>query len=366
MAIPATPPVDGSYATEPLGLFLSMITTGILHLARMVDRTQGSYRKEGQAKMAQTSMIVAGIDTGKAKLDTALSSGRESLQVDNSATGHTELATWLEGHGVTRIGIEASGGYEAAVIAHLRAQSIGVTCFQPAQVRAYATYRLQRAKNDKIDARMIAQCTLDATPSPVADPRLSALAEPLTYLEQVEEDLARAKTRLEAFRQERQRALVTTEIKRLKDCRKAAIKALVTALHEHKDLARRLALIQSVDGIGERTALALIVRMPELGSITREQAASLAGLAPFDHESGKVRRSRHIFGGRDRLRKSLYAAALPAAFQWNEALIALYKRLTSAGKPHKLAMIACARKLLIFANTVVARGTPWQTKIISC
>lgn len=310
--------------------------------------------------MVQPTTIVAGIDTGKAKLDVALSTGHECLQVDNGPAGHAELAAWLGQHGVTRIGIEASGGYEAAVIAQLRAQGIGVTCFQPAQVRAYATYRLQRAKNDKIDARLIAQCTLDAKPSPATDPRLSTLCEPLTLIEQIEEDIARAKTRLEAFRQDRQRALVHAELKRLKDRRKTEIKALVAALAEHSDLAQRLALIQSVDGIGERTALALIIRMPELGSITREQAAALAGLAPFDHDSGKTRRSRHIFGGRDRLRKSLYAAALPAAFQWNSAIIALYKRLTHAGKPHKLAMIACARKLLIFANTVVARGTPWK------
>lgn len=312
--------------------------------------------------MAQPSMIVAGIDTGKAKLDVALSSGHETLHVDNSPAGHAELTNWLDQHGIKRIGIEASGGYEAAVVAHLRAQGVGVTCFQPAQVRAYATYRLQRAKNDKIDARLIAQCTLDAKPSPTPDPRLSALCEPLTLIEQIEEDIARAKTRLEAFRQERQRILILAEIKRLKAWRKAEIKALVTTLAEHTDLARRLTLIQSVDGIGERTALALLIRMPELGSITREQAASLAGLAPFDHDSGKIRRSRHIFGGRDRLRKSLYAAALPAAFQWNSAIIALYKRLTQAGKPHKLAMIAAARKLLIFANTVVARDTPWQTE----
>ena len=339
-----------------------MITTGILHLARMVDRTQGSYRKEGQAKMADTSMIVAGIDTGKAKLDSALSSGRESLQVDNSHSGHQELVAWLQKHGVSHAGIEASGGYEAAVIAHLRAQGIAVTCFQPAQVRAYAGYRLQRAKNDKIDAALIAQCTLSAQPTPAQDARLCALAEQLTYLEQIEEDIVRAKTRLEAFAQDRQRSLVSAEIKRLKDQRKAEIKTLVAALREHKDLTKRLALIQSVDGIGERTALALIIRMPELGSVTREQAASLVGLAPFDHESGKIKRSRHIFGGRERLRKSLYAAALPAAFQWNSAIVALYKRLTAAGKPHKLAMIACARKLLIFANTVVARGTPWTSQ----
>jgi transposase len=116
-----------------------------------------------------------------------------------------------------------------------------------------------------------------------------------------------------------------------------------------------------VPGIGERTAIALLIRMPELGSLSREQAAALAGLAPFDDDSGKRKGSRCIAGGRNRVRKNLYAAALPAAFQWNPALVALYARPKIAGKPHKLALVACARKLLIFATTVLTRQTPWTT-----
>jgi transposase len=121
--------------------------------------------------------------------------------------------------------------------------------------------------------------------------------------------------------------------------------------------------VLSIPGIGERTALALIIRMPELGCISREEAAALAGLAPFDDDSGKHRGQRHIAGGRGRLRRSLFAAALPAAFRWNKALIVLYARLVADGKAHKPALIACARKLLIYANTVVQRGTPWTEKV---
>ncbi len=102
--------------------------------------------------------------------------------------------------------------------------------------------------------------------------------------------------------------------------------------------------------------------MPEIGRVTREQAAAIAGLAPYDNESGQRRGMRHIKGGRQRLRQSLYAAALPAVFYWNAQLKALYRRLIAAGKTHRLALVACARKLLIFANTVVARGTPWTSK----
>jgi len=103
--------------------------------------------------------------------------------------------------------------------------------------------------------------------------------------------------------------------------------------------------------------------MPELGRITREQAAALAGHAPFDDDRGSHRGQRHIAGGRSRPRRLLCAAALPAAFRWNPALKSLYARLTAAGKPHATALVACARKLILFANTVVQRGTPWQPQL---
>ncbi len=100
--------------------------------------------------------------------------------------------------------------------------------------------------------------------------------------------------------------------------------------------------------------------MPGFGRVSREQAAALAEIARFDDASGTHRDQRHSQGGRGRLRRSLYAAALPAAFRWNPALKALYARLIARGKPHKTALVACARKLLIDANTAVQRGTPWM------
>ena len=126
------------------------------------------------------------------------------------------------------------------------------------------------------------------------------------------------------------------------------------------DLAERLLLIQSVQGIGPRTALTLLILMPELGKITRGEIASLAGLAPFHRDSGQYRGQRRIQGGRHRVRRALYAAALPASFRWNPALVQTYKRLRANGKNHKQALTVCARKLLIFANTVLARQAEWQ------
>lgn len=314
--------------------------------------------------MSKSTMVCAGIDTGKRKLDVALGGRAERLQVDNSPAGHSALAAWLHKHRVDRVGIEASGGYEAAVVAQLRGEGFVVVVFQPAQVRAYAKFVLQRAKNDRIDAALIAECTAATkTIHAPPDPRLAPFAEHLRMIEQLKEDIACDKTRRESCRDPRWGRYWNEEIARLKAVVRSALKELVAAIRQHPDLAKRLGLLTSIDGIGLPTALAILVRMPEIGRVTREQAAALAGLAPYDDDSGERVGGRHIAGGRQRLRKSLYGAALAAAFHWNDPLKVLYKRLTAAGKPHKVALIACARKLLIYANTVVERGTPWRAKL---
>jgi transposase len=304
----------------------------------------------------------AGIDTGKHKLDIASDGSAERLQVDNNSEGHRTLSAWLRQRQVERIGIEASGGYEQAVVSSLRADGFVVIVFQPAQVRAYAKFVLQHAKNDAIDAALIARCTAAATD--IRDPpdaRLARLAQHLTMIEQLTADVGQLKTRREACREERIREFWKREINRLKVVLSSELKQLVVTIREHRDLSDRLDLIASVDGVGLRTAVAILVRMPEIGRVTREQAAAIVGLAPYDDDSGLRHGSRHIKGGRQRLRQSLYAAALPAVFYWNPQLQAFYKRLLAAGKPHTLALVACARKLIIFVNTVVARGTPWTS-----
>jgi len=313
--------------------------------------------------MRKNTGVCAGIDTGKRRLDAAVHGWGGTFAIDNTADGHAALSAFLRQHRVKRVGIEASGGYERDVVLALRRDGFKVIVFQPAQVRAFAKFSGQRAKNDKIDARLIAACTAAAkTIHAPPDPRLLKLADHLTVIEQIGEDIARYKTRRETCRDQRLRDLWSAQIARLETMLDAELKALAAAIRQHRDLATRLDLIASIDGIGERTAIAIVVRMPEIGRLSREQAAALAGLAPYDDDSGEHHGQRRIDGGRERLRTSLYAAALPAAFRWNAQLVAMYKRLIAAGKPHKLALVACARKLLIFANTVVARGTPWRSE----
>jgi len=310
--------------------------------------------------MTQTSTTTAGIDTSKNKLDIALHGRSERWQVPNALPGWRLLVRKLAKAGVTRVGIEATGGYERGVMEHLRAAGFTVLLLQPLQVKAFGRVHLRRAKNDALDAVLIAACAAAIDPPGVApDPRLAKLAGQLTFLEQLEEDIKRFKARLEHIDEPVLRRMVLGDIARLKARKRAQIRRLARQLRSHHDLAIRLDLVLSVPGIGERTAIALLIRMPELGRVSREEAAALAGLAPFDNDSGQYKGQRRIAGGRARLRRSLFAAALPAAFHWNKALIALYQRLTAAGKAHNAALIACARKLLIYANTVVQRGTPW-------
>jgi transposase len=366
MAQPGWPPELGrrSIGSVPIealrAVRRSKIAIGTSSGPEWLNELKVRITREGSTKMTKHTTICAGIDVGKWKLDVAIEGHCEQLQMDNTPEGHELLLTWLRQHRVKRVGIEASGGYEQPVVIELRRRRFVVVVFQPAQVRAYAKFQLQRAKSDKIDAALIASCTAAVRKIHAApDPRLQPFAERLTMIDQIGEDIARLKNRIESCRNAMIKKLWQEDIARLEKREKAEFMILVALIRKHRDLASRLELIHSVDGIGLPTAVAILVRLPEIGEITRERAVALAGLAPYDDDSGERAGVRHIEGGRKRLRRALYTAALAASFRWNRQLIQLYQRLTAAGKEHKRALVACARKMLIFANTVVARGTPW-------
>ncbi|MCC8968816.1 IS110 family transposase [Bradyrhizobium sp. Pear76] len=314
----------------------------------------------GQTKMTKHSTVCAGIDIGKLKLDVALNGSKARLEADNNTAGHDTIVAWLKRHKVDRIGVEATGGYEKNLVRVLRRAGFVVVVLQPLQVRAYAQFRLKLAKNDKIDAAMIAACVASVEELHDApDPRFEAFAATQTLIDQLNEDIVLYKTRLEMAQDETSRAFWKQEIASRKAHVRDARKGLREAMRQHADLAAKLDLIASVQGVAEKSAIAVLIRMPEIGMLSREAVAALAGLAPYDDDSGTRSGPRHIRGGRTRLRTSLYAAAFPATFHWNPLLKTFYERLRNKGKTHKMALVACARKLLIFINTVVARGTPW-------
>lgn len=311
--------------------------------------------------MNEISMKAAGIDTGKIWLDVATYPVSGRLKVSNSADGWQTLADWLERQRIGRVGIEASGGYERNVIAYLHQRGFEVILLQPRQVRAFALYKLRRAKNDQLDAALIAECTARSDAQCHApDSRLTAFGEWLLFIEQIEADIACLKTRRERFTDRRIIQEIDRSVGELKSRCKAELALLQAAVREHDDLARKLDLIESIDGIGIRTALTLVILMPELGRVDREEIAALTGVAPYDDQSGKREGERHIAGGRARVRRALFNAALPASQRWNARLVVHYKHLTEKGKSHKTALIACVRKLIIFANAVLKRQTPWM------
>jgi transposase len=325
------------------------------------------FYKEGSIKMTQHSTTtalapVAGIDVSKDKLDVALESGRSLKRRGNDEQGFADLIDELTALGVVRIGLEATGGYERKLIAALRQEGFAVIVLQPLQVRAYAVYRLHHAKSDKLDARIIAQCAADwkAVREP-ADPRLEGLAAHLTAVEQIGEDIARSRIRLEFAACQEAQAHHKALIAWLKARRRDELKHLEAKLRAHADLATKLDLITGIPGIGRLTALCLVIRMPELGQVSREKAASLLGVAPMIRQSGKFKGEAHVQGGRMRPRTALFACA-QAAILHNDQLKAFYKRLRAKGKHHAVAIMACARKLAIYVNTVLIRGTPWQNQ----
>ncbi|CAN7161006.1 IS110 family transposase [Rhizobium sp. LjRoot254] len=309
--------------------------------------------------ISKSNTFSAGVDVAKLWLDAAIHGSEAMVRVANTPAGHGELIDWLCAQGAGRVGLEATGGYERAIVKALRDAALEVVVHQPIEVRLFARIKRLRAKNDRIDARLIACATAQVeSVRAAADPRLAELAERLTAYEQASELATLLKTQMEHLSLpdliEDARAQLTILL-----ARKARIVADIMArVRLWPDLARRLALLNSLPGVGSIVALSLLIRMPELGAMKRGQAAALVGVAPFDRDSGERKGQRFIAGGRRRPRKLLYMAAL-AAKRCDPGHRSFAQRLAAAGKPPKLILVAIMRKLIEAANLVILRDTPW-------
>lgn len=305
--------------------------------------------------------IAAGVDCGKSFLDVAVEQCATALRVANDAAGHGELVAWLKERSVEIVGMEASGGYERAARNALGRAGFDVQVFDPGRVRHYARSKGRRAKNDGIDAAMIAEFTaLQTTSAPPVDPareEAAGLVKARRLLVDKSADLRRALTTAPAAA----KAALQTAI----DALKAAIKSLETEadakIKAQPALSAKTAALQTAPGVGRVTARALAVLMPELGSISGRQASALIGVAPFDRDSGQFRGQRHIGGGRSDARKALYMAALAAAARATKGELAkFYAGLRKRGKPAKVALVACMRKLIVRLNAMLAKGKTWE------
>ena len=315
--------------------------------------------------MSNGNMICAGVDISKETLDIVIHPYGTHFQFDYSEEGLAQLDACMAEHQVSRVGFEATGGYERPLMAHLRDNHphLEVGMFQPLQIHAWRTSRLKRAKTDKLDASLIAEFTAHALELPrMRDARFDKLLEYLTFLEQIEERASMLKNMLESTRQKELRKFLQDDIKRLTRQREQIMCKMFAQIAKDEMLSKRFDLLVSIKGIGERSALAALIRMPELGQASNRQIAALAGVAPFVRQSGKSKGMARIGGGRSRLRKSMYMAAFAAA-RHNPQLSQFYKRLREAGKPHNQALTAVMRKLIILANVVITRNRPWVPEL---
>jgi len=302
-------------------------------------------------------VVYLGVDVSKEALDVHFLS--QSLTLPNSAAGIRRLLKLIAKHsGTMQVICEATGGYERALTKALHLKAVRLSVVNPRLPRDFARAHNRLAKTDRIDAAMLAAFGAAMQPAltPAPNPSTERLAALVSQRDALVEERARHKTRLrqttDRWLREQTERIIThfvTEITKLE----AVMRKLVEA---DADLAKKTARLDEAAGIDWRSAISLCAHMPELGTLKREQAAALAGLAPFNRDSGQWRGQRRISGGRAPVRRTLYLASLTAARK-NTILKIFYQRLRSAGKPAKLALTAVARKLLVLLNAALKNNS---------
>jgi transposase len=260
--------------------------------------------------------------------------------------------------------MEATGGLEVPVAAELVAADLPVTVVNPRQVRDFARAMGILAKTDAIDARVLALFAEKVRPEsrPLPDARMRALRELVTRRQQLVDMRTMESNRRRMLRSER----ASTSVKLMLDTIENEINNLDREIKKHITKSpvwqKKVDLLKSVPGIGNTTAPLLVVALPELGTLNRRQIASLVGLAPMNRDSGTLRGHRTIIGGRRMVRTALYMPTI-CAIRFNPLIRRFYERLRSAGKPPKVAITACMRKMLILLNAIVRKNTPWVPHI---
>jgi transposase len=305
----------------------------------------------------QQSFMV-GIDVSKAHLDVAVEGKRAVVRFDNNAPGCAALTAAVAG--AELVVVEATGGYEMAIVRTLMAAGIAVAVVNPRQVRDFARASGRLAKTDQVDARVTLHFARAMRPAqiPHIDDGRIALAALVTRRRQLIDMAVAEKNRLE-HAPEAVAALIGETLAALR-AQLARVDAVIAlAIEAEPDMAARRNLLLTVPGIGEVSAAVLIAELPELGAIDDKKLAALVGVAPIAHDSGTWRGQRHIAGGRATVRCALYMATL-SAIRCNPAIKTFHKRLRDAGKPPKVAIVAAMRKLIIMINTILKRRTPWN------
>lgn len=311
-----------------------------------------------------TTRVSIGIDVSKDSLDVALGSSDPSLTVSNEPSGFDQLLERLVGLDVGLVVLEATGGWEAAVVCALQARGYSVAVVNPRQARDFARSMGQLAKTDSIDARVLAQLGQVIEQHPERDKFIKAIPDAK------QQELAAL-----VGRRAQLVAMLVMETNRLRLAHKRArrsIERIIAALraelqatdkdmnsHVRTHYADLATLLHTAKGVGDTTIATLIGELPELGKLSRREICALVGVAPMNRDSGRYRGRRTIHGGRSGMRKALYMAALVAS-RHNPAIRPFYQHLLAAGKPKKVALVACMRKLLTILNAMVKNQSPFR------
>jgi transposase len=310
-----------------------------------------------------TPTLYVGIDVSKNRLDGACRPG-ESFQAGNDPQGIRSLVERLRGLPVALIVLEATGGLELPAVAALAAAHLPVAVVNPRQVRDFAKAVGRLAKNDRIDAAILAWFAEAVKPPvrPLPADETRALDALLARRSKLLEMRVMEQNRLSSCRDSAVRADLQAHIDWLNQRISQADRDLGQAIRRQPLWQARDDLQQSIPGIGPVVSRTLLAALPELGQLSGRKVAALVGLAPFDDESGRRRGVRRVAGGRAEVRAKLYMAALVAARR-NPVLRDFYQRLRRSGKKAKVALTAVARKLLTIVNAVVRSGRPWDAEL---
>ena len=303
-----------------------------------------------------------GIDVSMKRLDVAILPAGARFSVANDDAGWAELVDRLRQFAIAAVGLEPTGGYERGIVRALLAAGLSVRRINPAKLRQFARAHGVLAKNDRLDARMIAAYVALIPTRPVqADPAVERLAEILTMRRQLCDEHVAVINQASHLEDAMLRRIAKRRLARLQADIALLDKRLADTVAAEASLARRYRLLVSMPGVGATLACTLLALLPELGQIGRKQIAALVGVAPYDFDSGKLKGHRCIYGGRASVRTVLYMAAL-SAYRFNPALKRFHRRLASAGKKPKVAIVAVMRKMIATLNAMLRDASEWMDR----
>jgi transposase len=304
-----------------------------------------------------------GIDVSKDRLDVVVLPDDQCCSVPNDAAGWAALVERLRNLSIAAIGLEPSGGYERGVARALLAAGMSVHQVNPFKLRQFARASGVLAKNDPLDARMIASfvAIMPTRPAQRQAPAAERLAEILAVRRQLSAEKVAAENASRLLEDAMLRRLSRHRIGRLAADIETLDQRLVEIVATDAPLAHRYRLLTSMPGVGPVLACTLIALLPELGRLSRKQIAALVGVAPYAFESGRLKGRRCIWGGRANVRQVLYMAAMSAS-NWNSVLKAFHDRLAAAGKLPKVAIVAVMRKMIVMLNAMVRDDVAWADR----